>query len=60
MHLNKRYPKKKHHFIAKMNHLIMHLPPIHFINDQGNHFINDIVDILTTKFKIIHHKSTIY
>jgi hypothetical protein len=26
MHLNKRYPKKKHHFITKMNHDNLHLP----------------------------------
>ncbi len=43
-----------------MNHLIVHLPPIHFISDQRSHFINDIIEISTTKFNIIHHKSTIY
>ncbi len=34
--------------------------PTHLVNDQGSHFINDIIEVLTTKFKITHHKSTTY
>jgi hypothetical protein len=26
MHLNKRYPGKKHHFVTKVNHYNLHLP----------------------------------
>jgi hypothetical protein len=31
MHLNKRYPGKKRHFITKVSHSIVHLPFIQFI-----------------------------
>jgi hypothetical protein len=34
--------------------------PTHLVNDQGSHFINDIIEVSTTKFKIINHKSTTY
>jgi hypothetical protein len=34
--------------------------PTHFINDQGSHFINKIIEILMAKFMIVHHKSTTY
>ncbi len=34
--------------------------PAHFINDQRNHFINKIIEILVVKFMIVHHKSTTY
>jgi hypothetical protein len=35
--------------------------PTHFINDQGSHFINKIIEVLIMKFMIVHHhKSTTY
>ncbi len=34
--------------------------PTHFISDQGNHFINKIIEVLVVEFMIVHHKSTIY
>jgi hypothetical protein len=34
--------------------------PIHLINDQGSHFINRNIEILTQEFMITHHKSTTY
>jgi hypothetical protein len=33
--------------------------PTHFINDQGSHFINKVIEVVA-KFMIIHHKSTTY
>ncbi len=30
--------------------------PTHFINDQGSHFINKIIEVLVVEFMIVHHK----
>ncbi len=30
--------------------------PTHFINDQGNHFINKTIEELMAEFMIVHHK----
>jgi hypothetical protein len=30
--------------------------PTHFINDQGNHFINKTIEELVAEFMIVHHK----
>ncbi len=32
----------------------------HFVSDQGTHFINRIIEILTQEFMITHHKSATY
>ncbi len=34
--------------------------PIHLVSDQGTHFINRTIEILTQEFMITHHKSTTY
>jgi hypothetical protein len=35
--------------------------PTHLVNDQGSHFINEIMEILTVEFMITHQfKSTLY
>ncbi len=34
--------------------------PIHLVNDQGTHFINRTIEILTQEFMITHYKSTTY
>jgi hypothetical protein len=30
---------------------------LHVVNDNGSHFINDIIEILTIEFMITHHTS---
>jgi hypothetical protein len=32
--------------------------PTHLVHDQGSHFINRTIEILTREFMITHHKST--
>ena len=34
--------------------------PLEFISDQGSHFINDTIKVLTQEFMILHWKSTTY
>jgi hypothetical protein len=34
--------------------------PTHLVSDQGTHFINRTIEILTQEFMITHHKSTTY
>jgi hypothetical protein len=34
--------------------------PIHLVSDQGTHFINRKIEILTQELMITHHKSTTY
>ncbi len=34
--------------------------PTHLVSDQGSHFVNGIIEVLTIKFKITHHKLTTY
>jgi hypothetical protein len=34
--------------------------PTHSVNDQGTHFVNRTIEILTQEFMIMHHKSTTY
>jgi hypothetical protein len=34
--------------------------PLELINNQGGHFINETIKILTTKFMINHKKATTY
>jgi hypothetical protein len=33
---------------------------LHVVNDNGSHFINDIIEILTIEFMITHHTSITY
>jgi Integrase zinc binding domain/Integrase core domain len=37
-----------------------HGPPLHIHSDRGTHFVNQIVQELTEKFQMRHHKSTPY
>jgi hypothetical protein len=34
--------------------------PTHLVSDQGTHFVNRTIEILTQEFMITHHKSTTY
>ena len=34
--------------------------PLEFVSDQGSHFINDTIKVLTQEFMILHRKSTTY
>ncbi len=34
--------------------------PSHLVSDQGTHFINRTIEILTQEFMVTHHKSTTY
>jgi hypothetical protein len=34
--------------------------PLKFVSDQGSHFINDTIKVLTQEFMILHRKSTTY
>ena len=34
--------------------------PLEFVSDQGGHFINDTIKVLTQEFIILHQKSTTY
>jgi len=34
--------------------------PTHLVSDQGTHFFNRTIEILTQEFMITHHKSTTY
>ena len=34
--------------------------PIELVNDQGSHFLNDTIQILTKTFMVLHRKLTIY
>jgi hypothetical protein len=37
-----------------------HGPPIHLHSDRGTHFVNQLVEGLSEKFRIRHHRSTPY
>jgi hypothetical protein len=34
--------------------------PTHLVSVQGNHFINNSIELLLQEFMITHHKSTTY
>jgi hypothetical protein len=34
--------------------------PTHLVSDQGNHFINNCIELLVQELMITHHKSTVY
>ncbi len=60
MHLNKRYPRKKYHFITNMNHYNLHLPITIILFETTNSFtptmdlqVNEVLQTHGLNAKII-------